>query len=112
MKIKAVALMMLAATCLAAGQSQNNSSVLQRAQAGDPAAQVQMGDTYAFGRGVPRSPDKAMDWYKKAAQKGYADGQYRLGGMYDVGRASKQDPATAITWYTMAAKQGHRDAEY
>src|SRR3974390_1610271 len=111
MKIKAFVLVtVMAATCLVSGQSQDKSDVLQRAQAGDPAAQVQMGNKYALGLGVPRDPDKAMDWFKRAADQGYADGQYRLGGMYDVGHISKQDPVTAIIWYTRAAKQGHRDA--
>src|SRR5271157_4788209 len=109
MRIKVLALVMLAATCLAAGQSPDKAgqspdkagqspdkagqspdkarqspdkaSVLKRAQAGDVAAQIKMGNMYAIGDGVPRDPDKAMDWFKKAADQGSAEGQYRLGGM-------------------------------
>src|SRR5271157_6078927 len=115
MRIKVLALVMLAATCLAAGQSPDKAgqspdkarqspdkaSVLKRAQAGDVAAQIKIGNMYAIGDGVHRDPDKAMDWFKKAADQGSAEGQYRLGGMYDVARATKQDPETAITWYTL-----------
>ena len=90
--------------------AQNDVSDLsQKAAAGDPAAQVQLGMRYALG--VPRNIREAMKWFRLAADQGYADGQYRLGGMYDVAQ-SPQNPAEAIKWYTLAAKQGHKDAQY
>ena len=111
MKRQAVLLMVIAAPMFFAS-AQIPATLLQQAQAGDVQAQIQVGNRYAFGQGVPRDPDRAMEWFKKAADKGSAEGQYRLGGMYDVGRISKQAPETAITWYTMAAKQNYPDAEY
>ncbi len=67
---------------------------------------------YALGKGVNRDADKAMEWFRIAAEKGDAEAQYRLGGMYDVGHINNQDPATAIKWYTLSANQHYRDAEY
>lgn len=81
MRVRALVLIsVVAAPCLT-GQSQNNSTGLQRALPGDPAARVQMGNRYAFGQGLPRAPDKAMAWLRKAADKGYAEAQYRRGGI-------------------------------
>src|SRR3982074_2939954 len=89
-----------------------DTDLLQRANAGDPAAQVKMGNLYALGQGVPRSSQEAVKWFRKAAQQGDPGGEYRLGGMYDVGFGVPPDPATAAKWYQQAAKQGFLDAEY
>ena len=77
--------------------AQNDLAALkQKAAAGDPAAQVKVGMSYALA--VPRDVREAMRWFRLAADQGYADGQYRLGGMYDVAQ-SPQNPTEAIRWY-------------
>ena len=89
-----------------------DADLLQKASAGDAAAQVKIGNQYALGQGVARNSREAVKWYRKAAEQGYPDGQYRLGGLYDVGFGVPPDPATAVKWYQQAAKQGLPDAEY
>jgi len=102
--------LMFAIMPLVSGAAQNDVSALkQKAVAGDAAAQVQLGMTYALG--VPRDSREAMKWFKMAADQGYADGQFRLGGMYDAG-IRPPNPTEAAKWYTLAAKQGYKDAEY
>src|SRR4029077_9207707 len=89
---------------------QEMTTLRQKANAGDPAAQVKIGNMYAMGQGVVRNSQEAVKWFRKAADQGYADGEYRLGGMYDVGFGVAQDSGTAIKWYQLAANQGLVDA--
>ena len=51
-----------------------------RAERGDAAAQVQLGDAYDTGTGVKRDVAEAIKWYRKAAEQGNAEGQNSLGG--------------------------------
>ena len=88
---------------------QDAAALQQKAAAGDPAAQVQLGMKYALAS--PHDVPSAMKWFQLAADQGYADGQFHLAAMCDVGMKA-QNPTEAIKWYTLAANQGHRDAEY
>jgi TPR repeat protein len=104
-------LLMAASAPLALGIADQTdlTALKQKALAGDPAAQVQVGMSYALGS--PRNVKEAIKWMQMAANQGYADGEYRLGGILDVG-VVPQNPTEAIKWYTKAAAQGYRDAEY
>lgn len=52
---------------------------LQKANAGDDKAQVNLGVMYAKGEGVPKDYKQAMSWYSKAADQGDAIAQFNLG---------------------------------
>ena len=93
---------------LCSGQSEL-SELKQKAKAGDPSAQVQVGMTYA----MTANPDipEAMKWFRMAANQGSAQGELHLAAMYDFG-LNPQNPAEAVKWYTLAATQGLKDAEY
>ena len=60
----------------------------QRAVQGDPVAQFCLGYMYKHDKGVPPDPQKAIEWYTKAAQQGYAPAQNDLGVIY--GRIGQQ----------------------
>ena len=81
-----------------------NTDLLQKANAGDAASQVKMGNQYALGQGVARNSQEAVKWFRRAAEQGSPDGQYRLGGMYEVGFGVPPDSATAVKWYQQAGK--------
>jgi len=51
---------------------------------------------YHSGQGVPRDYEKAMQWFRKAADQGFAAAQYNLGFVYQVGLG---DNAEAVRWY-------------
>src|SRR5260370_1175617 len=97
--------------CVLTAAFGQDTDLLQRANAGDPAAQVKMGNLYALGQGVPRSSQEAVKWFRKAAQQGDRDGEYRLGGLYDVGFGVPPDPATAAKGYQQAIGGGDSEAE-
>ena len=55
--------------------------------------------------------DKAIYYYRMAAEQGDDVGQYNLGIMYDYGTGVEEDENTAIYWYRKAARQGNEDAQ-
>ena len=73
-----------------------------RAEAGDAAAQYNLGVHYATGRGVDRDVAEAVRWYRLAAEQGCAKAQHTLGVMYRNGEAIEQDPVVAYMWFTLA----------
>jgi TPR repeat protein len=93
-------------------------ALLAKANAGDVAAQVQVGDAYAAGKGVPREPrqlaadyKQAADWYRKAADHGNVAAQIHLGDLYRDGRGVARDMAQAVVWYRKAADLGDAGAQ-
>ena len=77
------------------------------AEAGDAAAQREIGNRYEDGRGVEQDSEVAVSWYRKAAEQRYARGQASLGFMYERGRGIRQDYGEAVHWFRRAAEQGN-----
>ncbi|HEX4767169.1 MAG TPA: hypothetical protein VH414_12940 [Lichenihabitans sp.] len=77
------------------------------ADAGDAAAEYEVGLRLAEGRSVARDPKAAADWLQKAAAQGLAPAQYRLGSAYEKGIGVARDPAMAMTLYGRAAEAGN-----
>ena len=82
------------------------------ADLGNADAQVQVGDMYNIGMGLPQSYAEAAKWYQKAAEQGNADAQVSLGHMYAQGRGVPQDHAEAVKWFRPAAEQGVAPAQF
>ena len=96
-----------------AAQDDSIESLRTRANAGDAAAQHNLGLMYATSEGVPRDNAEAMRWFRLAAEQGHPGGQFSLGVNYDRGGAVvPQDDAEAVWWYRLAAEQGHADAQF
>jgi uncharacterized protein len=85
---------------------------IQRAEAGDVAAQTLIGLIYEGGYGVPQSYSDAFTWYQLAANSHDREAQFALGMMYLQGRGVDQDRAKAADLFEMSAKQGQIDAMY
>ncbi len=60
---------------------------------------------YRFGQGVPQDFAKALQWYRKAAEKGYAKAQYYLGLTYQTALGIPQDYVQAHMRYNLAASR-------
>ncbi len=78
----------------------------QRAEAGDPAAQNNLGYNYAFGIGVQQNNKEALKWLTAAASSGFAPAQVNLAYLYEDGRAGKANLPQALRWFRAAAEQG------
>ncbi|MGD0095406.1 MAG: tetratricopeptide repeat protein [Terracidiphilus sp.] len=97
----------------AASQSSGiNPALLTKANAGDPAAQIGVGESYAAGNGIPRDLKLAADWYRRAAEKGDIAGELHLAALYrDGGKDFPRDMEQAANWYRKAADQGDVNAQ-
>ena len=107
----ALSLVLLPANAQTAG-SGIDPALLARANAGDPAAQVQVGESYAAGKGVSQDLKQAAEWYRKAAEKGAISGQLHMAALYrDGGKGFPRDMEQAADWYRKAAEQGDPTAQ-
>jgi TPR repeat protein len=59
---------------------------------------------------APKDYEKAVFWYRKAANAADAAGMKDLGTMYENGWGVQQNKQQAIVWYRQAAKLGNEDA--
>jgi TPR repeat protein len=87
------------------------AALRELAEAGDAAAQTELGERYEDGRDVVQDYGVAVSWFRRAAEQGYAPGQAALGFMYERGRGVVQDSAEAARWYRRSAEQGNTRAQ-
>ena len=66
---------------------------------------------YRQGQGVSRDYDKAVKWFRNAANQGFAYAQFNLGLMYANGNGVPQEIVQAYVWFSLAAAQGHEYAK-
>jgi TPR repeat protein len=89
-----------------------DSSLLARANAGDAASQIEVGDSYKDGKVVEKNYTQAAAWYSKAADKGRTDAMIRLAGLYRDGAIGfPRDMDQAVAWYRKAAELWDVDAQ-
>ena len=87
------------------------SCIRAAANAGLPFAQCKLGDMYATGAGVSKSPDEAANWWHRAAAQGMVEAQIKLWDYY-ANRGAPKDQEEAAKWLTQAAERGLAVAEY
>ncbi len=85
-------------------------ALLAKANGGDAAAQVKVGESCAAGSGAARTAKQlaedyrqAAEWYKKAALQGDAGAQATLGVLYSVGQGVAHSDVEAYYWLDLAA---------
>ncbi len=99
---------------LTAAVAQSNGidpALLAKANGGDAASQVTVGEDYAAGTGVAQDLKQAAEWYRKAAGQGNAAGEIHLADLYRDGRGVTRDKEQAAAWYRKAAEQGDAGAQ-
>ena len=78
-----------------------------------PPAQNELGSLYYSGKNdIVRNPEKAMEFFRKAANKGNAKAQFHLGVCSERGMGVKQNDKEALKWYAESAKQGYEPAQF
>ncbi len=108
-----------AAAQTADAQAGIDAALLAKANAGDAAAQVQVGERYAQHAAAEQDPELVPDeykqaaaWYKKAAEQGNLSGELHLAALYrDGGQGFPRDMAQAAAWYRKAADQDDAGAQ-
>ena len=91
--------------------SPNLEAVLKAAELGDASAQLNLGNMYYFGDGVPEDKAEAVKWYCKAAEQGHRAAHNNLGVMYRDGDGVSKDAVEAGKWFRKAADQGVAGAQ-
>jgi len=88
-------------------------TLLARAKGGDPEAEWEVADRYADGckdkRGkiiVRRSPTKAAQWFRKAAEHGSSPAQNNLGILLGNGNGVRKNVEEALFWLRKAFHTG------
>lgn len=71
-------------------------------------AQYHLGFLFGEGRGVTRDAQKALHWFRRAADKGDAKAQYAVG----LALSRQSDKREAAQWFRRAADQGMVDAQF
>lgn len=66
-----------------------------------------LGVMYQNGRGVMQDYTKAIEWYRKAADRGFAHAQDNLINLYKHGLGVPKEDRDALKWYLEAAKNKH-----
>jgi TPR repeat protein len=80
------------------------------AQAGDHAAENNLGELYELGKGVPQDASLAFGWYTRAAQAGFPPAQLNLARLYAAGSGVARNTALAREWAERAQQQGQEHA--
>lgn len=76
------------------------------AEAGIALAQAKLGYIYD----QSNDDEKAVQWYRQAAEQQHPDGEFGLGEMYAKGEGVEQDYELAVEMYMRAAVGGHAQA--
>jgi TPR repeat protein len=78
----------------------------------DPQKQLEMGQYYYDLEGIEQHFEKAVYWYKRAADQGNAIAQNNLGECYEKGRGLPRDIQQAAYWYKKAVEQNESYAQF
>lgn len=81
------------------------------AEQGMPEAQVNLGNLYMKGLGVPLDYVEARHWYEQAARQGDATAESKLGLLHFYGLGTPIDMSEAARWFSKAAEQGDASAQ-
>jgi len=81
------------------------------AQAGDPQAELRLGEQYGVVNESTYDPAKSAIWLRKAAEQGQIDAQVMLAYAYREGEGVPKDMVEAMRWYRTAADRGDQRAQ-
>jgi len=79
---------------------------MNAAESGDPVAQFNLSNMYAFGWGVSKNTTEAMKWLRASADQRYPPAQYALSSHYASGVGVPKDSKKARALLMDAAGQG------
>ena len=85
----------------------------EKALQGDANAQFLLGKNYSIGEGVSENKEKAIEWYRRAAEQGDSEHQMALGlALCWDGEALSSNFTEGFNWILKAAERGHLGAQY
>jgi len=91
---------------------QRIEELMRLAEAGDPAAQEDLGKELIEGIDAEEDSEAGVAWIERAAGQDRASAQEELGKAFEFGITGERDVAKALYWHEKAAAQGFGPAEY
>ena len=88
------------------------AELLPSAEAGDAAAQYEIGLMRDSGYGVAEGPHSAAHCFRAAAEHGHDRAQHAIATYYEPGKGVEQDLAEAWFWFTITEAQSPDTARY
>lgn len=91
-------------------------SITAAAEAGNLQAMCHVADHYCWGEGVcddyqgGKNYKKALEWYRKAADRNHTESIRKMGDMYNFGKGVKASDREARKWYEKASNNGDTEA--
>lgn len=73
----------------------------------DPGSMLKLGQMWKSGKAGKKDPEKAVSWFRKAADQGLPAAQARLAQMYANADGVDRDVVRAYAWAGIAAANGH-----
>jgi TPR repeat protein len=101
----------LLAGCVTGPSKADLTEIQRKAKAGDPTAQMLLGEAYDFGYMGKRNYAEAARWYQLAADQGNASAQNSLGSLYEHGLGVETNYTKALEFYRKSAEQGFAMAQ-
>ncbi|MEZ0262847.1 MAG: tetratricopeptide repeat protein [Alphaproteobacteria bacterium] len=99
--------LLLPCTSVKAFAAEDIAALAKKAEAGDAAAQLELGERYNWGRdGAAQDWRKAAQWFEKAAAQGNLEAQYKAGYCYRQNNEVSWDVKAYQAWFAEAAKKG------
>ncbi len=86
--------------------------IIAAAKAGDPRAQMLLGQMHRLGDDMPKDANASLHWYRQAALAGLPDAQHNLAVALQQGFGGKPNPTEAAQWHQRAAMQGLAVAQF
>lgn len=83
------------------------SEIIERANKGKTMSQNNLGLCFNYGRGVEQDHSKALEWYKKSAEKGFRAAIFNVGISYFYGKGVDKNLNEALKWFQKASEKGH-----
>lgn len=80
--------------------------LIQRAEAGDAAAQFELAGRYGRGDGIDADPQAMLDWLQRAASAGHAEAQWALGTIL-IDEGDEDARSAGRDWLRRAGQQDH-----
>ena len=112
LRLSALLLVLAGTNALAQETLSELEQLRKSAEAGQSAAQFELGNRYLYGNGVVADDFEAARLFRQAADQGDNNAQYNLGVLYMSGRGVITDLPQAIEWFLKAANQGDAPAQF
>ena len=100
--------LLAAASCILCALAQTKTPNSQHADSTTPSAgsEYEAGKNLLHGRGVEKNPEKALEYFQKAAELGHIEAPGAIGYFYSAGLVVEKDDSKAAEWFLNGSEKG------